>query len=167
MSLRIVLMGVSGCGKTTVGHALADALGCPFYDGDDFQPEENITKMAGGVPLTDADRWPWLERLHTLLQEHARRDETAVLACSALRKGYRDRLRAGIDGVRIVHLRGEFDLIYARMQERPGHYMKPDLLRSQFEALEPPAPEEAFILDIAEPVETIVRRIRDAVGTVP
>jgi gluconokinase len=164
MSLRIVLMGVSGCGKTTVGRALADALGCRFYDGDDFQPEENVAKMAGGIPLTDADRWPWLERLHALLREHAQRDRTVVLACSALKRGYRERLCAGVHGVRIVHLQGDFDLIYARMQERPGHYMKPDLLLSQFETLEPPAPEEALILDIAEPVETVVRRIRDAIG---
>jgi gluconokinase len=160
-------MGVSGCGKTTVGHALADALGCPFYDGDDFQPEENIARMSSGTPLTDADRWPWLERLHALLGEHARRDETVVLACSALKRSYRDRLCAGIEGVRIVHLEGDFDLIYARMQERLGHYMKPDLLRSQFETLETPAAEEALILDIAEPVEAIVHKIRDALGEVP
>ncbi len=157
-------MGVSGCGKTTIGHALAEALGCRFYDGDDFQPEENVAKMAGGTPLTDADRWPWLERLHVLLGEHARRDETVVLACSALKRGYRDRLCAGVDGVRIVHLQGDFDLIYGRMQERPGHYMKPELLRSQFETLEPPTPDEALILDIAKPVEAVVRRIRDALG---
>jgi gluconokinase len=164
MSHRIVLMGVSGCGKTSVGRPLAEALGCPFLDGDDYHPPENVAKMASGIPLTDDDRKPWLETLHGFLLDHARKGETVVLACSALKKSYRDLLRADIDGIRLYHLQGDIDLIHARMQARPGHYMKPGLLRSQFDTLEPPTPEEATTLDVTEPVEAIVRRILKEIG---
>jgi gluconokinase len=157
-------MGVSGCGKTTVGRALANALGCPFIDGDDFHPPENVAKMAAGTPLSDDDRKPWLERLHGLLLHFARRDETIVLACSALRRSYREMLRAGVEGIRLFHLKGDIDLIRARMQARPGHYMKPGLLQSQFETLESPGPEEATTLDITGPVEAIVQRVLNEIG---
>jgi gluconokinase len=157
-------MGVSGCGKTTVGRMLAESLGCPFLDGDDFHPPENVAKMASGVPLGDDDRRPWLETLHGILLGHARKDETVVLACSALKRSYRELLRAGVEGIRLYHLQGDIDLIRARMQTRPGHYMKPGLLRSQFDTLEPPTPEEATTLDVSEPVEAIVRRILNEIG---
>jgi gluconokinase len=157
-------MGVSGCGKTTVGLALADSLGCPFLDGDDFQPPANVAKMGSGIPLGDEDRRPWLEILHGLLLEHARRDETVVLACSALKKSYREMLRAGVQGFRLFHLEGDYDLIRSRMEARPGHYMRPGLLQSQFDTLEAPGPQEAHTLDIIEPVETIVRRILAELG---
>ena len=142
MTSVYVVMGVSGSGKTTVGQALARALDCPFYDADDFHPPENVAKMAGGVPLTDADRAPWLARLHKLLADHVQRKQTAVLACSALKEAYRERLRRGLSGVRFIYLQGDFDLIRERMQARENHYMKAEMLQSQFDALEPPPQHE-------------------------
>lgn len=155
----IVLMGVSGCGKTTVGQTLAAQLDCPFYDGDHYHPAENVAKMAAGTPLTDTDRWPWLARLRDLMAAHQQRGETAVLACSALKKTYRDYLRAGNDGLCFVHLQGDFDLIWQRMQARQEHYMKAPMLRSQFAALEPPTSAEALIIDVDDDVTHIVNQI--------
>jgi gluconokinase len=154
-----VVMGVAGCGKTTVGQALAERLGCPFFDGDDFHPPHNVAKMAGGVPLDDEDRAPWLARLHDLIHDHRVRGETGVLACSALKRRYRDQLRSGNPGLRFIYLHGDFDLIWARMQARHGHYMKASLLRSQLEALEAPGPDEALAVSVEEDVEQIVSRI--------
>ena len=154
-----VLMGVSGCGKSTVGAALAAKLGCPFYDGDDFHPPRNVAKMSRGVPLTDADREPWLDRLHNLIREQLARGETAVLACSALKKQYREHLRQGNDSVQFVYLRGDFDLIWQRLKTRRGHYMKADMLRSQFRALEEPDVDEAIIVDVEHDVSTIVEQL--------
>ena len=154
-----VVMGVSGCGKTTVGEALAQELDCPFYDGDDFHPPENIAKMANGVPLNDDDRHPWLARLHDLIEGHLDKGETAVLACSALKKKYRDQLRAGNEDVLFVYLHGDFDTIWQRMQSRSGHYMREDMLHSQFEALEAPDRDEALWVDISESVTQIMVKI--------
>lgn len=154
-----VLMGVSGSGKTTIGKALAQKLGCSFYDGDDFHPPENVAKMANGIPLNDADRRPWLARLHDLIAEYEARGETAVLACSALKKQYRDQLRMGNETIRFIFLYGSFDTIWQRMQTRPGHYMKADMLQSQFDALEAPDPTEALQIDIANSVAQIVTAI--------
>ena len=162
-----VLMGVAGCGKTTVGLALAGELGCRFYDGDDYQPAENVAKMAGGIPLSDEDRIPWLRRLRSLIQEHLTRGETAVLACSALKRQYRDLLRSDLGGVTFVHLHGDFDLFAGRLRARPAHYMKADMLQSQFDALEAPGPEEAVTLSAAEPVEAIIERILRLPGGAP
>jgi gluconokinase len=159
MSLVYVIMGVSGCGKTAVGQALADALDAPFYDGDDFHSPENVAKMASGVPLNDEDRHPWLSRLHDLLAKHLARNESAVLACSALKTKYRDQLREGNEGVVFVHLDGDFDTIWQRIEARSGHYMKADLLQSQFETLEPPDSDEALIISVAQPVDAILARI--------
>ncbi len=159
MALVIVLMGVSGCGKSTVGRALAERLGCPFFDGDDFHPPENVAKMATGTPLDDSDREPWLARLHDLIQDHLARGQVAVLACSALKKRYRRQLSADNQGVRFIYLHGSYELIWARMQERSGHYMKADMLQSQFDALEIPDPQEAIAIDAAEDVDRIVDRI--------
>lgn len=161
MSNAIVIMGVSGCGKTTVGQALAERLGYVFYDGDDFHPPENVAKMAKGIPLDDTDRAPWLARLHDLLHEHLARNEGVVLACSALKRRYREQLQEGSGRVIFVHLHGDFDLIWERMQARPQHYMKASMLQSQFEALEPPTQDEALRLTITADLATILDQITD------
>jgi gluconokinase len=160
MTKVYVIMGVSGCGKSTVGQALAVRLGCPFYDGDDFHPAANVAKMAGGAPLNDDDRAPWLAVLHDLLARHVEKGETAVLACSALKKTYRDQLRAGQqDNVAFVYLQGSFDLIWQRMAARPNHYMKAAMLQSQFDTLEEPDDNEARHIAITTSIETIVETI--------
>ena len=145
----VVLMGVCGCGKSTVGVALANTFGWTFLDADDFHPEANVAKMATGVPLTDADRWPWLDRMVGELQTIARQGRHAVLACSALRKIYRDRLdRAG--EIRWVYLKGDAAAIEPRMASRSGHFMPATLLASQFATLEEPS--DAIVVDISQPV---------------
>jgi len=159
MTQTYVIMGVSGCGKSTIGEALADVLNCPFYDGDDFHPPENVAKMASGNPLNDVDREPWLAALHDLLLAHSEKGETAVLACSALKKKYREQLRAGNDTVVFVYLQGDFDLIWERMQMRQNHYMKAEMLQSQFDTLEVPDELEALIVPITRSVEDIVSTI--------
>jgi gluconokinase len=152
-------MGVSGCGKSTVGEALAAALDSPFYDGDDFHSAENVAKMASGVPLNDDDRYPWLASLNDLLADHLARNASAVLACSALKRKYRDQLRDGNDGAVFVYLQGDFDTIWQRMQARSGHYMQADMLHSQFDALEAPDSDEALIISVDQPVDAIVTAI--------
>ena len=146
-------MGVSGSGKTTIGEALARELGWPFIDADDLHPPQNILKMASGVPLEDADRWPWLD----LLNERLRAQQNAVLACSALKEAYRQRLTRGVERWRFVYLHGSFELIAARLAGRRHRYMPAALLRSQFEALEPPA--QAIAVDVAGEVQTSVAAI--------
>jgi len=148
-------MGVSGCGKSTVGALLAQRLGVEFLDADEYHPPRNVAKMAAGVPLTDADRQPWLERLNAEL----RRRENAVLACSALKQSYRDVLAQGAE-CRFVHLRGSIELIRARLAERRHRYMPASLLESQFASLEPPA--EAIETDIAASPEECVQAIAAA-----
>ncbi len=147
-------MGVSGCGKTTIGQMLADELSCPFFDADDFHPPENIEKMSNGIPLTDADRAPWLSRLQALI--HRNLAGGVVLACSALKHRYRAQLREDNDSLQFVYLHGDFDTIWARMQARQNHYMKPEMLQSQFTALEPPGPDEAIRVNVTESVEEII-----------
>lgn len=154
--LRIVVMGVSGCGKSSVGAALAVALVAQFRDADDLHPAANVEKMRAGEALTDADRWPWLDRVAGCLRDEA----PVVVACSALRRAYRDRLRDGAGGrVQFVHLSGSRALIAARMAGRVGHYMPPALLDSQFATLEPPGPEEAVSVGIENPVPAIVAEV--------
>ncbi len=148
-------MGVSGCGKTTLGKALAERTGLPFFDGDDYHPAGNILKMSAGSPLTDADRKGWLERLNELCREH--RKTGLVLACSALKRSYRRILETGLDQVVWVYLEGSYDTILGRLQERKGHYMPPALLRSQFDALEPP--ERAIRMPVTFTVEKALERI--------
>ena len=142
----IIVMGVSGCGKTTVGRLLAGRLNWEFYDADNFHPIENITKMANGIPLTDADREPWLDGLRHQISDCLTENRPGVLACSALKQKYRSKLVEGDRDILIVYLRGGFDLIWSRMSQRPDHYMKPNMLHSQFEALEEPA--DALVVDI-------------------
>jgi gluconokinase len=157
-------MGVSGSGKSAVGRALAARLGCPFYDGDDFHPPENIAKMANGTPLTDLDRLPWLTRINQLVHDHLSRGARVVVACSALKASYRTQLRAGNPGLVFVYLRGDYDTIQARMAGRRGHYMQPGMLASQFAALEPPAAGEALTADITPGITEIVANILEQLG---
>ena len=154
MMQRIVIMGVSGCGKSSVGAALSGALGIPYRDGDDLHPPANVAKMRAGEALTDADRWPWLDRVAGELARLA----PVIVGCSALRRSYRDRIRAGAGGpVCFVHLAGSREVISARMAARSGHFMPTSLLDSQFATLEPPGPDEAAItIDIDQPMERLV-----------
>jgi gluconokinase len=157
--LIIILMGVSGSGKTTVGKLLANDLGWEFLEADDFHPPANIDKMRRGVPLDDADRDPWLAAMAEALETRARAGTNAVLACSALKHAYRKRLRISPD-IRFVYLKGSFEEISERLGDRRGHFFSPDLLQSQFEALE--EPRDAIIVDVSSPPETIARRIKRA-----
>lgn len=149
----VVVMGVSGAGKSTIGRRLAERLGVPFLDADEFHPPENVAKMASGTPLSDADRAPWLERLNARL----RRETSAVLACSALKAAYRDILSRGLPDCRFVHLRGSIDLIRTRLEARSHRYMPASLLESQFATLEPPA--EAIEVDVEQMPEACVEQI--------
>lgn len=154
-SVRFLIMGVAGTGKTTVGRKLAETLGGTFLDADDFHPPENVAKMRAGIPLDDADRAPWLDALAEALQSHGK--QPVVLACSALKEIYRERLLAAAPDLILVFLDGDPALIRQRMEERVDHFMPPTLLDSQLQNLE--APENALRLDIAEPVEVLVARI--------
>jgi len=151
-----VVMGVSGCGKTTVGTLLANEKKIPFFDADAFHPEENIRKMQGGNPLDDNDRKPWLNILSEKIRDW-NDDSGAVLACSALKKSYRKILTSKTNDVTFIWLDGSYDLINSRMQKREGHYMPPDLLQSQFDALEPPS--EAVKVNIDQPPDNILSDI--------
>ena len=158
MKIRFfIVMGVSGCGKSSVGKALAKQLGWDFYDADDFHPPENVAKMASGTPLNDSDRVPWLASLHDLISSSLKADRPGVLACSALKERYRQQLLDGNPNVRIVYLKGSFNLIWSRMEKRTDHYMKPHMLKSQFNALEEPT--DALTMDISASVDEIVREI--------
>jgi gluconokinase len=147
----VLLMGVSGVGKTTLGEALARTLGWRFIDADDYHPAENVAKMKAGIPLDDADRWPWLARLNRVLRE----EKDAVLACSALKGSYRERLSQGIGDFRVVYLRGAPSLIRERAAQRSHRYMPATLLDSQLAALEPPA--GAIDIDVAAAPEECLR----------
>jgi len=153
----LIVMGVSGCGKSSVAQALAARLGWDFYDADDFHPPENIAKMAAGIPLDDADRAPWLASLHAMIASCRQQDRPGVLACSALKERYRQTLCAGNQGVQIVYLKGSYELILARMAARSGHYMRPQMLQSQFAALEEPV--DALTVDITLSVDEIVEKV--------
>ena len=158
----LILMGVTGCGKTTVGVPLAQELGWTFYDADDFHPEENVAKMRRGEALGDADRWPWLDRLNALLRDAEREGKSAVLACSALKQAYRERMVRGCASARFVFLDGDRELIRARLKARRGHYMNPALLDSQYAILEPPT--AALRVDAAETPAAQVQSIRTALA---
>ena len=149
-------MGVAGCGKSSVGEALSARLGIPYRDGDDLHSPEAVAKMRAGDPLTDDDRWPWLDRVAAVLA----REAPVIVGCSALKRAYRDRIRAGAGGVvRFVFLAGSRELIAARMAARTGHYMPTSLLDSQFAALEVPGPDEALTVEVGQPLEGIVADI--------
>jgi gluconokinase len=156
----IVVMGVSGSGKSTLGAWLAEALACPFLEADAFHGEANIAKMAAGEPLTDADRWPWLDRLGAALAAAVTQDGLAVAACSALKRTYRERLRAAVAApVSFLFLETRPAVLAARIVGRRGHFMPASLLTSQLETLEPPgADEPALILEATEPAERLGAR---------
>ena len=149
----ILVMGVAGSGKSTVGRALAEALGWVFCDGDDHHPPENVAKMSSGVPLTDEDRAPWLASLHDVIDASLGRGDPVVVACSALKEAYRDRLLEGNEVV-LVYLRADRERIRTRLDDRKDHYMRLEMLESQFDVLE--EPDEAIIVDAAQEPETIV-----------
>ena len=153
-------MGVSGSGKSTVGAGIADAFGFGFVDGDGLHAPESVARMAAGQALRDEDRWPWLERIGARLADASAAPRGLVIACSALKRIYRDRIRAAAPGVRFVFLDGPSELIVARMAGRSGHYMPPALLASQLQTLEPPEADEtdALRFDIVLPAPEIVRR---------
>ena len=158
--LVIVLMGPMGCGKTTIGKMLAGKLGWVFCDADDAHPKKNIEKMAAGIALTDEDRKPWLEKLHAKIEHRLGRGENAILACSALKQVYRDILGVDQKNVKTVYLKGSFDLLAKRIQDRRHHYMDKTLLRSQLDTLE--EPKDGLRVDISASRERIVRTIVDA-----
>jgi gluconokinase len=149
----VLVMGVAGVGKTTIGALLAQRLGWRFIDADDYHPPQNVAKMKAGIPLEDADRWPWLAHLNRILKE----ETNAVLGCSALKQSYRERLGQGISDFRTVYLYGSVELIRARMASRSHRFMPSALLESQFAALEPPA--DAIAIDVAATPEECVAAI--------
>ena len=158
MGLRIVVMGVSGCGKSTVGAQLAAALGLPFVEGDALHPPRNVALMAGGTPLGDEDRRDWLQAVGEALARHA--GTGVVVSCSALKRAYRDQLREAAPGLWLVHLHGEPSLLAQRLRSRQGHYMPPSLLPSQLQALEAPqADERALSADVAATPSRIVSQL--------
>jgi gluconokinase len=157
----IVVMGVCACGKSTVGQQLASAIGAKFIDGDDLHPKANILKMSRGEPLNDKDREPWLERIRDAAFSLESKNETGVLVCSALKKSYRDQIRDGNSNVTFLFLDGSFELILERMRSRTGHFMKENMVKSQFDTLERPTDESQVVtVDIdATMDEVLVRSI--------
>lgn len=154
MAAVIVVMGVSGVGKTTIGQALASSLDATFAEGDSYHPRENVEKMRGGQPLSDEDRWPWLDRLRTEIEGWLRGDRPVVLACSALKASYRNRLSPSHGDVTFVYLEADRELIAIRLATRTGHYMPASLLASQLDTLEPP--EDAITVDTSRPLDAIL-----------
>lgn len=155
----VIVMGVSGCGKSTVGQAIAPLLNAQFYDADDFHPPENITKMSQGIPLTDRDRAPWLQLVHEQIVHCVQQRQSVVFACSALKGIYREQLRGHLANVQFVYLRGSFTVLWARLTQRSHHFMKVEMLESQLATLEEPT--DAIIVEIDQPLEEMVNTIGD------
>ena len=156
----IILFGVSGAGKTTIGQLLAEDLGWQFYDGDDFHPPANVEKMKQGIPLTDEDRTPWLDALRLLVLTLAQRGEPAIVTSSALKRAYREHILGDTENASFVYLRGDYELIRERLEDRRMHFMKPDLLESQFQALE--EPKDSLVVDIRQNPKAIVSYIKES-----
>ena len=157
-----MVMGVAGSGKTTVGKLLAEHLGWAYYEGDDYHPRSNVEKMSRGIPLTDDDRWPWLDRLRALISEVASVHQDCILTCSALKQAYRDRLQSGSGQVIFVYLQGGYEVFHGRLLQRPDHFMNADMLQSQLHILE--EPRNALSVDAtqepADIVETVEQHLR-------
>ena len=165
---HIVVMGVAGSGKTTVATRLAARLACEVADADDFHPPANVAKMAAGIPLQDDDRWPWLEAIAAWIRARAGARRTAVVTCSALKRAYRDVLRAASPTLVFVHLRGPPELIAERMRNRRGHFMPPALLTSQIATLQPLGPDEpGLTVDVARTPDDLADQIVEALGLAP
>src|SRR5688500_17036805 len=162
--LQVVVMGVSGTGKSTVGAALAEQLGWPFLEGDDLHPRGNVAKMRAGEPLDDDDREPWLESIRCRVAERAAAGAGTVVACSALRRAYRDLLRDGVEGLFFVHLHASHDVLEARMARRVGHYMPVGLLWPQLDTMEPLGrDEDSVVLDVSGAADEVVAAATEAV----
>lgn len=161
-SMIILVMGVSGSGKTTIGKLLADSLDWEFSDADAFHSPENVEKMRRGIPLSEADRMPWLQDLQTAIKHWLQENKNVVLACSALKDSYRQFLVLDSDRIKLVYLKGSYELIQMRLQERQNHYMSEKLLNSQFYTLEEPL--NTISMDVAQPPQLIVQNIRTALG---
>ena len=165
MPCALVVMGVSGSGKSTIGDKLAERLGWSYEDGDRFHPASNVAKMSAGQPLTDEDRWPWLQAIADEIDKVCRANGHAVIACSALKRAYRNVLVHGRSDVRIIFLDGTQELIAGRLAQRKGHFMPPGLLASQFKTLEPPGPtENPVIVSVDAPVDAIIGGIVRQIG---
>jgi gluconokinase len=163
--MHVVVMGVSGTGKTSVGEELAEELGCEFIEGDSLHPRRNIEKMEGGIPLTDEDRWPWLQAIAELVAVRDHEGTSTVVTCSALKRKYRDILRDAAPTF-FVHLDAPFEVLRARMQERTKHFMPPSLLRSQVDTLEELDDDEAgAVVDVTPPFDEVVEEAVNAVRT--
>lgn len=158
----VLVMGVSGAGKTTLGTRLAERLGCEFIDADEHHPPANVAKMAAGTPLTDDDRWPWLRALRAVIEQALAEGTSAVVTCSALKRAYRDVLSGGLADVHYVHLTGDKQVLAGRLASRRGHFMNPALLDSQIATLE--APADALDVDVALNPAEQVAFIRRALG---
>ena len=168
----LIVMGVSGSGKSTIAEKLAERMGWRYEDGDTFHPASNVAKMSAGHPLTDEDRWPWLQAIADEIDRACKAGEHLAVACSALKHSYRDVLVHGRDDVRIVYLRGTQELIAGRLTERKGHFMPPGLLASQFKTLEPPGPDENPLMvsidaSVEEIVDDITGQLRLSAGSTP
>ena len=150
-------MGVSGSGKTTIGKKLAESLGYKFADADDFHPQENIEKMRNGIALSDKDRLPWLQKMQDVIKQRLSENTDIVITCSALKASYRQMLLVNHESVKLVYLKGSFELIQKRLKERLNHFMSEKLLESQFDILEEPS--DAIIVDISQPLEVVVQNI--------
>jgi gluconokinase len=161
-SMIIIVMGVSGTGKTTIGKLLADLLQWEFSDADAFHSPENVEKMRCGIPLSEADRMPWLQDLQTAIKHWLQENKNVVLACSALKDSYRQFLVLDSERIKLVYLKGSYELIQKRLQERSNHYMSEKLLNSQFNTLEEPL--NILSMDVAQPPQIIVQNIRTALG---
>lgn len=165
---HLVVMGVAGCGKSTVGRGIQDRLGWSFAEGDDFHPAANIAKMSAGVPLTDADRWPWLDSIVAWTTREDGAGRNTIVTCSALRRVYRDRLRTAPGRTLFLHLHGAESVLAERLATRPGHFMPVSLLPSQLETLEPVEPDEdGIVLDIAASVPDLVEQAIRRLGIAP
>lgn len=153
----VIMMGVSGSGKTLIGKTIANRLSCPFYDGDDYHPKANVEKMANGIPLNDEDRAGWLTMLADIIRAGLIKGQSGVIACSALKAKYRQVLRVDSEKVKFVYLKGSYKLILARMKNRKSHFLKPGMLQNQFDILEEPT--NALIVDISQTPEKIAELV--------